>query len=156
MKVRRSFMLSVTSLMTALTTVLTIIIQIPVPQTKGYINLGDAMVMLSGALFGPLVGFVAGGVGSALADIVSGYAHWAPFTLLIKGFEGLVVGIFAEKKGLPCLGWNTPRRSRNVSGLFPSRDNAIWPWSSPSRATRQHFPGIIWDPCSKHSVEGPF
>ena len=38
---------------------------------------------------------MAGGVGSALADLLGGYSHWAPFTLLIKGLEGLLVGALA-------------------------------------------------------------
>ena len=33
-----------------------------------------------------------GGVGSALADTISGYFLWAPWTLLIKGIEGGLVG----------------------------------------------------------------
>lgn len=44
---------------------------------------------------------VAGGVGSALADLLSGYAHWAPFTLIIKGVMGLLIGLvsdFAKKQ----------------------------------------------------------
>ncbi|AGT34429.1 MAG: ECF transporter S component [Thermofilum sp.] len=98
MSSRRSLVISIAGLMTALTAALTIVVQIPVPETRGYINLGDAMVMLSGALFGPVVGFVAGGLGSALADIISGYAHWAPFTFLIKGIEGLIVGVFSRRK----------------------------------------------------------
>ena len=84
---------ALTGIMAALTAVATMIIQIPTPQTRGYINLGDTMVMLSGMLFGPVVGFLAGGLGSAAADLLSGYAHWAPFTLIIKGTEGAVVGL---------------------------------------------------------------
>lgn len=38
---------------------------------------------------------VAGGIGSGLADVLSGYGHWAPFTLIIKGIMGLVVGKIA-------------------------------------------------------------
>jgi uncharacterized membrane protein len=44
------------------------------------------------------VGAFAGGFGSALADAITGYAHWAPFTLIIKGIEGLVVGYIAYKR----------------------------------------------------------
>lgn len=79
--------------MAALTTFATIIVQIPTPATKGYINLGDTMVMLSGSLLGSMAGAVAGGVGSALADFLSGYGHWAPFTLVIKGIEGYIAGL---------------------------------------------------------------
>lgn len=80
------------AIMTSLVTVMTAIIQIPYPGTSGYFNLGDAMVMLGGFLLGPVGGFFAGGVGSALGDMVGGYAHWAPITFIIKGFEGMAVG----------------------------------------------------------------
>lgn len=74
----------------ALTTVATMVISIPSIATQGYINLGDAIVLLSGFVLGPLGGLIVGGIGSALADILLGYAYYAPFTLVIKGIEGLV------------------------------------------------------------------
>jgi uncharacterized membrane protein len=88
-------MLTLLALLIALTTVATMIIQIPIPATQGYINVGDAMVFTSAVLFGPLAGLLAGGVGSALADWFSGYAQFAPYTLVIKGLEGLIAGLIA-------------------------------------------------------------
>ncbi|CAH2214145.1 ECF transporter S component [Tepidibacter aestuarii] len=84
-------------LMTAMVCVGTMMIQIPVPATNGFINIGDSIIFITSVLFGPAAGMVAGGIGSALADILSGYAHWALFTLIIKGLEGLVVGILVKK-----------------------------------------------------------
>lgn len=81
----------------AVVCVATLVIRIPVPATSGYINLGDSMVFVSALLFGARVGGLAGGVGSALADILSGYGIWAPFTLVIKGVEGYVVGHIAKE-----------------------------------------------------------
>lgn len=95
---KKAQVVAISAIMTALVAVATIIIQIPTPPTRGYINLGDTMVMLSGVLFGPLVGAFAGGFGSALADAITGYAHWAPFTLIVKGIEGLVVGYITHKR----------------------------------------------------------
>lgn len=66
-----------TALLAALTCVATMIIQIPSPM-NGYVNLGDCFVLLSGWLLGPWLGFAAGGIGSMLADIFTGYAHYAP------------------------------------------------------------------------------
>lgn len=80
------------AIFTALTTVITLLIVIPFPATSGYFNLGDSMVMISGLLLGPLGGFIAGGLGSALADMV-GYPHFALITFIVKGCEGLVVGL---------------------------------------------------------------
>lgn len=85
------------AVMTALTTVATIIIVIPFPATSGYLNFGDAMVMLSGLVLGPLGGFLAGGIGSAFGDISLGFFHFAPITLLVKGCEGMVVGLLSRR-----------------------------------------------------------
>jgi uncharacterized membrane protein len=74
------------------------LIQIPTPATQGFINLGDVFVFIAGAILGPIPGLLAGGVGSALADVLSGYAHYAPWTLVIKGSEGLMVGLLVYKQ----------------------------------------------------------
>ncbi|MCZ6632917.1 MAG: ECF transporter S component [bacterium] len=80
------------ALCVALCAVATLLIRIPVPATQGYINLGDTLIFVSALLFGPRTGGIAGGLGSAMADILAGYAHWAPLTFLIKGIEGILVG----------------------------------------------------------------
>lgn len=67
----------------ALTAVATLLIQIPSP-TKGYINLGDVFVNLSAWVLGTLYGGAAAGIGSAMADLISGYTVYAPATLIIK------------------------------------------------------------------------
>ncbi len=85
------------AIMTALATIMTLIIQIPYPGTSGYFNFGDTMVMLGGLLLGPVGGFFAGGVGSALADLISGYTFYVPITLVAKGLEGMAVGFFSFK-----------------------------------------------------------
>ncbi|MCT4507205.1 MAG: ECF transporter S component [Tepidibacter sp.] len=89
--------LVIMGLMMAMVCVGTMLIQIPVPATNGFINIGDSIIFITSVLFGPVAGMVAGGIGSALADILSGYAHWALFTLIIKGAEGLIVGILVKK-----------------------------------------------------------
>jgi uncharacterized membrane protein len=77
------------ALLTALTCVATLIIKIPSPM-KGYINLGDCIVLVSGWILSPAWGFLTAGLGSALADVVSGYVFYAPATFLIKGFMAVV------------------------------------------------------------------
>ena len=83
-------------IMIALVCMATMVIQIPMPGTNGYINIGDSVIFISSILFGPITGMLSGGIGSMLADILSGYAHWAMFTLLIKGIEGYLVGILIK------------------------------------------------------------
>jgi uncharacterized membrane protein len=73
-------------------------IQIPVPATAGYIHPGDAFILLASFVFGPVIGAIAGGFGSALADWTSGYAVYAPWTLVIKATMGYVAGIIAQSE----------------------------------------------------------
>ncbi len=73
------------------------LVAVETPVTQGYFNLGESMVYAAAVLGGPLVGALAGGVGSALADLYLGYGHYAPGTLVIKGLEGLIVGVAAER-----------------------------------------------------------
>ncbi|MFW9799188.1 MAG: ECF transporter S component [Candidatus Thorarchaeota archaeon] len=85
------------AVLTALTTIATMVIAIPFPTSTGFLNFGDTLVMLSGLLLGPLGGFIAGGVGSAMGDVFLGYLHFAPITLVVKGCEGLAVGLFSRR-----------------------------------------------------------
>ena len=76
------------ALMAAIVCVATMIIKIPSPM-KGYLNLGDCAVLLSGWMLAPGYGFFAAAVGSMLADLFSGYALYAPATFVIKGLMAL-------------------------------------------------------------------
>lgn len=77
------------ALLASLVCVATMLIKIPSPL-KGYLNLGDCVVLLSGWLLSPVYGFLTAGIGSALADIFSGYIIYAPATFVIKGLMALV------------------------------------------------------------------
>jgi uncharacterized membrane protein len=79
--------LAVTALFMALTMVATMFIRIPLPL--GYVNLGDAFVLLSVFVLGPVYGTIASGVGSGLADLF-GYITYAPGTLIIKSAMAFV------------------------------------------------------------------
>ena len=81
-----------TALLAAMACVATMIIKIPSP-TDGYMNLGDTIVLLGAYLLGPVYGAVAGGVGSALADLLSGYPVYVPGTLVIKAVMAAVAGL---------------------------------------------------------------
>lgn len=87
------------SLLIALVCVGTMFIKIPVPATNGYVNIGDTFIIISSLMFGPVAGMIAGGIGSAMADLLSGYAHFALFTLIVKGLEGYIIGWLFVKFG---------------------------------------------------------
>ena len=79
------------ALLAALACVATMIIKIPTPL-GGYIHAGDAVVVLAGFLLGPVWGALAAGLGSALADVISGYVLYAPGTFVIKAVVALLAG----------------------------------------------------------------
>ena len=76
------------ALFAALSCVATLVVQIPAPM-GGFLHLGDCFVLLSGWLLGPFYGFFAAAIGSALADVFSGYGVYAPATFIIKGAVAL-------------------------------------------------------------------
>jgi energy-coupling factor transport system substrate-specific component len=97
-----------TGVMIALVAVFTLAVRVPFALTRGYFNFSDVGVFLAGFAFGPWVGLIAGGVGTALADVVGGYPMYAPLTLVAHGLEGLIAGAIARRgQGiLPMvLGW---------------------------------------------------
>ena len=83
----------------ALSCVATMSIRIPTPGTSGYIHPGDAIVILSGVILGPVWGFLAGGIGSALSDLIGGYFIYVPITFVIKGLVALAAGLLYQKVG---------------------------------------------------------
>lgn len=91
MKLEKTLKLTYTAMLTAMVCVATMLIRIP--TMVGYTNLGDGFILLSAFLFGPFYGAVAGGVGSMLADILSGYAFYAPATLIIKGLIAVIAAL---------------------------------------------------------------
>ena len=84
------------ALFAALTCAATMLIHIPMPATNGYINLGDCVVLLSAFFLGPVYGMAAGGIGSMLADLLLGYAFYAPGTLVIKGLTALTAALILK------------------------------------------------------------
>ena len=85
------------ALIAALCCVATLVIQIPSPM-NGYVNLGDVFVLLSGFLLSPIYGGAAAGVGSMLADLISGYGIYAPATLVIKFLMAFCVALIMKRK----------------------------------------------------------
>ena len=83
-----------TGIMMCLIIIATMFIRVPIPFTQGYVHLGDAMIFLSVLVLGWRYGAVAAGIGSALGDILGGYAVWAPWTLCVKAGMAVIMGLF--------------------------------------------------------------
>ena len=89
--------ISLMAVMSALVIVGTMVVQIP-NGMGGYFNVGEVMIFVAALTFNPLIGGVAGGLGSSLADLFLGYPVFALPTLIIKGLEGLIAGFISNKK----------------------------------------------------------
>lgn len=90
--------ITLSAVMAALVTVGTLIIRIPNPM-GGYFNVGDVMIFVGALTFNPIVGGFAGGVGSAIADMI-GFPVFAIPTLIIKGLEGFLAGFITNRKNV--------------------------------------------------------
>ena len=87
---KRIYEIVLTGLGIALVFVATLFIKIP-NAIDGYFNLGDGFILIFSSFLNPLLAFMVGGLGSALADVAGGYAYYFIPTLIIKGLEGMIV-----------------------------------------------------------------
>ncbi|MFA6947687.1 MAG: TIGR04002 family protein [Eubacteriales bacterium] len=78
--------MALAGVLAAMVFVFTAFVQIPIPAPglAGYVHLGDAFVYLAACLLPMPWGIAAAAIGAGMADILTGYAVWAPGTLLIK------------------------------------------------------------------------
>lgn len=87
----------ITAMFAALICVATMLVQIPIPATGGYANLGDGIILMCAFLMQPVYAVLAAGIGSALADILSGYVSFAPGTLIIKAGVALIAALIYRR-----------------------------------------------------------
>ena len=84
-----------TAAMAAIVFILTYTFKIPFAD--GYTHLGDCAILIGVIVLGGRKGAWAGGIGAAMSDLLSGYAHWIIPTLVIKFLMATVMGIVIEK-----------------------------------------------------------
>ena len=85
--------LALSGLLGALVLVFTAWLHIPVGN--GYVHIGDAFIYLAAVLLPTPYALLTAVGGAVLADCLSGYALWAPASLIIKA---LTVLLFTSKK----------------------------------------------------------
>ena len=87
--------ITTTAIAAALVFVMTSVFKIPAPE--GYTHLGDCMIFISVLLLGTRRGALAGGIGAALADGLSGYSHYIVPSFFIKAIMAIIMGAFTYK-----------------------------------------------------------
>ena len=89
-------LLVTTALLTALVLICTLLLKIPVGPDC-YVHLGDAVILLAVILLPRPYACFAGSVGATLADLMGGFAFWAPWTFVVKLIFVLVFGFFLDR-----------------------------------------------------------
>ena len=94
------YLLVVTAIFIALTLVSTMFINIRLPfmGSGGLIHLGNIPLFIAAMLYGRKTGAIVGAIGMGTFDIMSGWVAWAPFTFVIVGLMGYIIGLLYEKK----------------------------------------------------------
>lgn len=93
--------LVITGLLTAMVLVATMFINIrlPISINGGLIHMGNVVLFLSAFVFGKKKAMIAGAFGMGMFDVLAGWTAWAPFTFVIRGVMGYVIGSFALANG---------------------------------------------------------
>jgi len=105
------------ALVASVTLVATLFLKVQTPT--GYIHLGDGVIYGAALAFGPVFAAIAGALGSSMADVLGGYIIWAPWTFVIKGVAGYIIGRLGYLNG----SGQPPSRSRQVMAMAVG---AIW------------------------------
>ena len=89
----------INALFIALTLLATMFINIklPIMGNGGLIHLGNVPLFIAALVYGKKTGAIAGAFGMGFFDLISGWAIWSPFTFIIVGAMGFVVGLISEK-----------------------------------------------------------
>lgn len=80
-------------------------LRLPIVANGGLIHLGNVPLFLAAIIFGKKTGAISGAIGMALFDLFSGWTLWAPFTFVIVGIMGWVVGKITEDKSHNTILW---------------------------------------------------
>ena len=70
------------------------IIHIPIPN--GYLHFGDGLIYVAASLLPLPSALAASAIGGALADLLSGFAIYAPITAVVKTLMALCVGLIVK------------------------------------------------------------
>ncbi|MEG0857508.1 MAG: ECF transporter S component [Terrisporobacter sp.] len=109
-----------TALLIALVFVATrfINIRLPIASSGGLVHLGNTMLFISSIVFGKKKGALAGAFGMGLFDLLSEWAMWAPFTFVVRGVMGYVIGSIA---------WSNEKRGNNtLTNILAIIISGVW------------------------------
>lgn len=95
---KSTYKIVMASIFAAMIAAATFLVKIPsFLSTGGYVHIGESFLFLSAVALGPWYAAAASGIGSAAADLLSGYSIWAPSSFIIKALAALVLGLILQK-----------------------------------------------------------
>ena len=68
-----------------------------IPTYNGYVHVGDAFIFLAACLLPMPYAIGVGATGAMLADVLTGYAIWAPGSIVIKALTAMLFSYKAKK-----------------------------------------------------------
>lgn len=95
MKNSKVKLICITGVFTALVYVVTAYLHIP--TNNGYIHFGDGFIYLAACLLPWPYAIIVGAGGALLADVLTGFAIWAPGSIVIKALTALLFSAKREK-----------------------------------------------------------
>lgn len=95
MKNNHTKLICITGIFSALVFVITAYLHIP--TYNGYVHCGDGFIILAACILPMPYAVTVGVLGAMLADVLTGYAIWAPGSMVIKGLIALIFSCKAKK-----------------------------------------------------------
>ena len=95
MKKNHTKLMCISGIFSALVFVITAYLHIP--TYNGYVHCGDGLIFLAACILPMPYSIVVGALGAMLADLLTGFAIWAPGSMLIKGALAALFSYKAKK-----------------------------------------------------------
>jgi len=106
---------AILGIMIALVATMTMI-WVPIPATKGYFNIGEAMIFFAAFLFGRRVAAISGAIGAGIIDAIAA-PQFLPATLVIKFLEGYIAGTIVMSLRDHASDWSVKTLACSLGGL---------------------------------------
>lgn len=91
--------LAMIGLLSAFAVISIFVFRVPGPGGNVYFHLGEGVMITSAIFLGKRRGALIGGISGAVADILLGAALWSPFSLVIHGLKGWIIGALSDAGG---------------------------------------------------------
>lgn len=140
MKNKRIIKIVMSAMFAALVAGLTFFPAIPIPG-GGYVHLGDAMIYIAASFLPMPYAMAVAAIGGGLADLLSGFAAYAPFTVIVKALLTIAF-TYKNEKILSKRNFLAPLTGLLITpGIYFAADWILYGGIAAA------IPGIIWNIC---------